>query len=51
MRTTVIIALVVIAVISALGGVAHENPQRGRNASIVSIFAITALAVITSIGG
>lgn len=51
MKTVIIIALLVIALVSALGGVAHENERRGMNAAIVAATSIAALAAIVITGG
>ena len=51
MGKAITITLVIIAVLSALGGVAHESPNRGRNAAIIAVAAIAALATIAIQGG
>lgn len=51
MKITITIALLVVALISALGGMAHENERRGRNSAIVAVASIAALAAIVIAGG
>jgi len=50
MTTAIAITLMVIAALSALGGIAHQDQKRGRNAAIVAVAAIIALAA-AAIGG
>lgn len=51
MKTAITIALLAIAAIAALGGIAHEDPHRGRNSVIVAVGSIAALAAIAIMGG
>lgn len=51
MKTAITITLLVIAAISALGGIAHEDARRGRNSVVVAVGSIAALAAIVIMGG
>ncbi|MEA4901873.1 hypothetical protein [Desulfitobacterium sp.] len=51
MKTAITIALLIIAAISSLGGIAHEDEHRGRNAAIVAAVSIAALAAVVIAGG
>lgn len=51
MKTAITITLLVIGTIAALGGIAHEDPRRGKNSAIVAVGTIAALAAIAIMGG
>lgn len=51
MKTAIIITLIVLAALSTLGGIAHEDPRRGGTSAIVALAAIIALAAIVIMGG
>jgi len=50
-KVTIIITLIIIAAVTSLGAVGHEDPRRGKNAAAVGIITILALAAIAIWGG
>ena len=50
MKTAITVTLIIIAVLSTLGGVAHESPQKGRTCGVVAAVASAALAAIAILG-
>ena len=51
MTTIITITLLVVAAISSLAAITHEDSKRGRNAAIIMGLSTTAIIVLTVFGG